>query len=112
MRLRARRQLRHGAATARSAFLRVAAVVAEVTGVPLSTVAGNCGPGTMRRREVRFARQAAVYLTVTALDVRMGALARALGRPRIRVRHAVQAAEDAREEKAVDEIYARLEAML
>lgn len=113
MRERARtRELRRSAVAARGKFMAVAAIVAGVTGVPLREIAGAAGPGTMRRPEQRFARQAALYLTVTALDVRMGALARALGRPRIRIRAAVQAAEDARDEAAIDALYERMERML
>lgn len=105
-------ELRFSACGARGAYLRVAQLVAAVTDVPFGTIVARAGPGTMRRRDVRFARQATLYLTVTNCNVTMGALARALGRPRNRIRHAVQAAEDAREAAAVDAIYARLEEML
>lgn len=107
-----RRQLRWSTAGARGAFLRVAAVVAAATGVAFNDIVLSTGPGTMRRARVRFARQAALYLTVTFLDVRAGTLARALGRPRWRISSACHAAEDARDRADVDALYARLEAML
>jgi len=110
-----RRQKRRGLVptiSALAAFHRCAHVVADVTGVPFRDIAGNAGPGTMRRPPVRFARAAALYLTVTSGDVRQGRLARALGRPRCKLVLHVQRIENDRDIPAIDALLARMEAML
>lgn len=98
--------------SALAAFHRVAIVVAGATGVPFCDIVGNAGPGTMRRPKVRFARAAALYLTVTCGNVRQMRLARALGRDRAKVVRHVQTIEDGRDAPALDALMARLEAML
>lgn len=104
--------LNHATAGARGAYLRVAAIVADATGVPFGDIVKKTGPGTMRRAPVRFARQATLYLTVTKLDVRMASLARAIGRPRVRILWACRAAEDSRDDRDIDQLFERIEAML
>lgn len=98
--------------SALGAFLRAGKVAAAVTGVPLADVVGNAGPGTMRRAPVRFARSAAIYLAVTALDVRQMRLARAIGRPRIRIVKACHHIEDARDRPEIDALLDRMERMI
>ncbi|MEP1127429.1 MAG: hypothetical protein ABJG79_04040 [Nitratireductor sp.] len=110
--LRQRRRQAAGAARALAAFLRVAATLEAVTGVPAAVIAGPVRAGQGRRRPVRFARQAALYLTVTVYDVPASVLARALERPRWRVSCACQRAELARDEPAVEALYTRIERML
>lgn len=109
---RYRLELDRSAGSARGAFLRAAEAVAAGTGVPFGDIVRRTGPGTLRRGPVRAARMAAIYLAVTALDKRMGAVARALGRPRKAVLAACRAAELARDDAAVDALFTRLEAML
>jgi hypothetical protein len=98
--------------SAAAAFYRTARVVAQVTGVPFNDIVMNAGPGTMRRPPVRFARAAALYLTVTAQNVRQMRLARALKRDRRFLVKYVQRIEDDRDIPAIDELLTRMEAML
>ena len=98
--------------SAKAAFLRVAAVVAAVTGVPYRDIVEKAGPGTMRRPNVRFARTAAIYLTVTVKNVRQMRLARALQRHRHRIVFACHAIEEARDQPSLDELLSRMEEML
>lgn len=109
---RKRLETRRDTAGARAAWLRAARVVSEVTGVPFGLVVAPAGPGQMRRRTLRFARQAAIYLAVTGCNVRQADLARALGRPRVRILWACRAAESARDLAEIDLLFARMEAML
>lgn len=99
-------------AFARAAYLRVARIVAEQTGIGFADIIQPARAGTCRRRPLRFARQAAIYLTVTQCDVRQGTLARALRRPRVRIVMHCRSAEDARDDLAIDGLFARIEALI
>lgn len=107
-------ELKRNTAGARATYLRVAGIVAATTGVAFNDIVAIERPGRPNRSRgnaVSFARQAAIYLTVVACNVRQGALARALGRPRVRVLWACRAAEDLREQAAIDELFERMERM-
>lgn len=101
-----------GAARALACFLAAADCVAAVTGVPAAAIRGKVRAGQGRERRLRFARQAALYLTVTRFDVPAAVLARALDRPKWRVSSACQRAEEARDEPAIEALFNRMEAML
>lgn len=107
-----RRGMAAGTVRALAAFLAAAAAVAAVTGVPAAAIRGKVGAGQGRERRLRFARQAALYLTVTRFDIPAAVLARALERPKWRVSAACQAAEAARDESAIEALFSRLEEML
>lgn len=113
--MRGRRQkleIGRNTAGARAAYLRAAQIVSQVTGVAFGDVIAPATAGKMRRRTIRFARQAAIYLAVTGCNVRQAHLARALQRPRVRILWACREAEDARDRAEIDQLYSRMEAML
>lgn len=97
---------------ARAAFLRVARLVAHITDVPEAEILMRPPSGRQWRIDRAFARRAAFYLTVIALDIPAARLARALGRPRWSVSKAVQKAELERDDPAIDELLTRMETML
>lgn len=108
-------ELNRNVAGARAAFLRVAAIVSSTTGVSIADIIERQRTGRPSRRRGHpksFARLAAVYLTVTACNVRQGTLARMLERPRVRILFDVRAIEDLRDDQGVDTLFERMEAML
>ncbi|MER8380695.1 hypothetical protein [Mesorhizobium sp. M1399] len=108
-------ELNRSVASARVAFLRVAAIVSSTTGVPVAEILERqrCGrPNRRRDSPVSFARLAATYLTVTACNIRQASLARMLGRHRRRILFDVRFIEDARERFDIDQLFERMEAML
>lgn len=109
---RRRLEIGYQSAGARAAYLRVAQLVAEATGVAFADIVRRYGPGRGRLPRLRFAREATIYLTVVACDVPQGRLARALERPRVRILSACRRAEDARDLPKIDALFERLEAML
>jgi len=116
--LRGRRhqlELNHNAAGARAAFLRVAGVVAQATGIAFGDIVIPDRPGRPNRRlrsPAGFARHLAIYLTVTGANVRQGPLGRVSGRPRRSVLRSCHMIEDMRDDPSIDELVTRLEAML
>lgn len=107
-----RQHLKRDGAAARAQWLRAAELVATATGVALSEITLRAPDGRAWHAERVFARRAAYYLTVTALDVPAARLARALGRPRWRVSEACQKIELARDRADVEQFLSRMEAML
>lgn len=114
--MRGRRlELNYSAAKAHAAFLRAAEIVSAVTGVAIDEVIETERRGRPRRRRGHpkgFARRAAIYLAVCGTGCRAAALARALDRPRWRISDVVQTIELQRDQPAVDDLFARMEAML
>jgi hypothetical protein len=108
-------ELNRNTAGARAAFLHVATVVSEVTGVAFGDLVQPDRHGRPNRRlnsPIGIARHFTVYLTVVGCGVRQGSLARALGRHRRRVLESCRAIEELRDKPQIDALLDRMEAML
>lgn len=96
----------------RANYLRVAEVVALVTGVPIGdfTFAQRRVCGVMRPRQM--AHLMTVYLTVTALGIRAARVARVLDLERSNITRICRKAEDMRDDPKLDQLLERIEQML
>ena len=82
--------------------------VAEATGIELRALCG----GERGDARTAFARQIAMYLCLLAFAMNCCEIARAFGRDRTTVRHAVRRVEAAREHPGLDRALNGLETML
>jgi len=99
-----------------AAYLRVAALVATLTGLPADsfTFCGRrlCSRPKGAARSRQMAHLMTIYLTVTALNIRAARVARAAGMQRCNVSRLVRRAEDLRDDPAFDALLERLETRL
>jgi hypothetical protein len=82
--------------------------VAEVTGVALTDLCGDKRGGP----KAAFARQTAMYLCHLVFAMNFADIARAFGRDRTTIRHALRRIEEAREQSEFDRSLQWLEAAL